>query len=290
VASSSLVILPASVAQTKSDKPSTPIFTVQTIDHSHLNPLIYGVDPNTKEKLPNWDQYVKNVTVNVSIKNQIYTRYPDDYSRGTLYFECRYKDHFEGNWQYVISNKQIKTWTTNDTRKPTLIKAVVTSDYTQISFDINRECDSDEHLTYDIQVKAVIRLETIVPAFDMYSSIYEEEWLEGNWSSSQKITLPSLMSSPKSSPPPSNTSPTNNPNPSTSDQSNIDNLPFGLASWVGVVVVLFSVIVVLLVVIAVALWRKKWSQSNSALNTVYLEVNANLGFGDPAKRRLTCRL
>jgi len=253
--------LPVSVAQIRPDNPSIPTFTVQVIDRSHLNPLIYGVDPNTKEKLPIWDQYVKNVEINVRIDNQNYARYPDYYSRTTLYFECRYKDHFNDDWQYAISNKQIKIWATNTALKPTLIQSEDTSDYTQITFDISREYDSDEHLTYDIQVKAVIRLETI-SASDMYPYSYEEEWFEGNWSSSQKILLPLLTSSPKSLPS-LNTSSINNPTLSTPNSSDTDNSDlFGLASWVGVVVVLFSVIVVLLAIIAVVMTRKNISQFN----------------------------
>jgi len=69
--------------------------------------------------------------------------------------------------------------------------------------------------------------------------------------------------------PPSNTSPANNPNPSTPNKTNTDNFgSFGLASWIGItLVVLFGVIVVLLVIIAIVMWRKNVPQFNSSLNT-----------------------
>jgi hypothetical protein len=115
----------------------------------------------------------------------------------------------------------------------------------------------------DFQVRLLIGTFTVrIPAFGFSDPAFEG--VTSDWSSTQTLKFYWPISST-----PTSTSPSNNPTPSTLDQPNTDNHGlFGLALWIGIaLVVLFSVIAVLLAVIAVTLWRKKFSHFSNDLDT-----------------------
>jgi hypothetical protein len=130
----------------------------------------------------------------------------------------------------------------------------------------------------EFRVKAEIGCLKIYTNTDGYMIVGSDFVLDASsgWSSIQTVAAtdepwslsPSQTVTSPPSPHPSSPSPVNDPKSSTPNYPNIDNSGlFGLASWVSVaVVVLLFAVVVLLAIIAVALWKKNVSQFNSTLN------------------------
>jgi hypothetical protein len=267
-----LAILPVSLAQTKPAKPAIPTFTVQAIDNSHFIPpsATNTIDPYSgKEKtITKSAKFVDNTTILVKIKNQPFTEYPDDYTKVTLWYKCWYKGHYSNDgWQEVSGG----SWENRFGQSRD-------SEYTTISFEIKRQYNSGETVKFDVQVKAMLYVSTVVSTHDMWGRMnptYEHEWVEGKWSSTQTVTFYPLTSSPDSSTP-SNISPSN-PDSSIPNQPDTETTIFGLALWIGTaLVVLFSAIVVLLTIIVVYLRKKSVAQFNSSLDqmcncSVYVE-------------------
>ena len=119
----------------------------------------------------------------------------------------------------------------------------------------------------DIQVRALIGTVTYIPKYVYGFAHYEFDGVEGDWSRTLTVTVDQPTSTPTSSLP--STVSQNNSNPSTSNQLDFKNSLFGLASWIGIaLVILFSAIVVLLIIIVVHMRRKSAAQHSSSLSGV----------------------
>jgi hypothetical protein len=80
-------------------KPSVPDFTVKLVAHPYDVPTTYSTDPYTGEKITHLGYHVENKIIEVTIKNQP-SVYGADY---TLYYNVRFKGHFEDNWVELYS-------------------------------------------------------------------------------------------------------------------------------------------------------------------------------------------
>jgi hypothetical protein len=151
-------------------KPSVPEFTVELADHSYIVPSYTSPDPYTGEPITYPSYTVKNITIDITIKNQPFT--PPD-SLTNLYYGVRIKGHFEDSWteRYYITNStngnflRIQSATEN-----TVIS--IPQDYPQGQVDF--------------QVEAVIATAHI---FSNTNFGYWT-WEASDWSNTQTITIP----------------------------------------------------------------------------------------------------
>jgi len=83
-------------------KPSVPDFTLKYIVDSYDVPPTYKIDPYTGENVVDSEGYhVENKTLQVIVKNQLFTPRIDASGNSTsLYYEFRFKGHFEDEWKY----------------------------------------------------------------------------------------------------------------------------------------------------------------------------------------------
>jgi hypothetical protein len=209
-----------------------------------------------KPSVPQFTVKLVDNLIEITIKNQLFTSYTNASGhRFDLYYIVEVKGHFDENWWCLISY-------TDQLVHLRGVKTVLSlSDSSQVDFRVKAVIAYDDSWVDPASIYGVNRPGYYYKYADVTSS---------GWSSIQTIIINDNL--PTSSPP-SNTPILNNPNPSTPNQLNTDNpCLFSLASWVGVaVVVLLSAVVVLLAIIAIALWRKSVSQFNSCLNTSILD-------------------
>ena len=167
---SSLVMVGSVFAQSV-PKPSVPEFTVELVDHSYVVPETTSIDPYTGKKIVNPSYKVENKTIEIIIKNQLFTP-PDSFTN--LYYNVRVKGNFEQDWTelYKISN---------NTSQNTL-RMQSASENTVISIPQ----DYPSGGLVDFQVQAVIA--TAIP-FD-YTNFGYWTWEASNWSNTQTITIP----------------------------------------------------------------------------------------------------
>jgi hypothetical protein len=223
VASSLMVVLPASLAQTK---PATPTFTIEYPD-----------------------EYAQHY---LKIKNQPFAPYTSNGATVNLYYQARYKVPNGDEWWFINYAPSEYVLQTDS------------QDYSIITIG-----QRDGH-QIDVQVRALVGTITYVPShLGIMYGYWEFKGVESDWSSTQTVTLnppTSLPASPSSSNTPY---PSATQNPSSPNQPNTDSPSlFGLASWIGIaLVILLCVVVVLLAIIAAVLWKKNVSQFNSSLNT-----------------------
>jgi hypothetical protein len=222
-------------------KPSVPQFTVKFVDES----VGYGIARTTE----------------FTIKNQPFTPYTDaNGDTYNLYYTAQYRINSsdEQGWigfyyqPYIQSDSQYTT------------KWRVFYDFdegvfgSRMEFRVKAEIGCLKNY-YNTDGYMIVGSNFTVVVSSGWSGIQTATATDELWSPppSQTVTSPPLTSYPTTQ------------KPSTSNKPNTDNPNlFGFASWVGVaVVVLLSAIVVLLVLIAVAMWRKNVSQFNSSLNT-----------------------
>ncbi len=91
-------------------KPSVPEFSVHYVNSSYYLAPTYTTNPYTgqNQTLSSGD-FVKNQTVQFTIKNQQFTPFKDTNGNNVgLYFSVRFKGHYEDNWQYYPNNPAIQ--------------------------------------------------------------------------------------------------------------------------------------------------------------------------------------
>ncbi len=128
-------------------------------------------------------------SINVTIKNQALIETTD--SNASLYYGLRFKDHNDviGNWNYApIYYVGISSYGT--------YYEASSSDYTEVyfpleSYPLTGILDSGR---IDLQVMALIGNE--VPTNYENGSVYGFNGAEGNWSTTQTITIPHNSASP----------------------------------------------------------------------------------------------
>ena len=101
-----LLVNPISAQSTS--KPSVPEFSANYVDHSYYVPLTYTnyTNPYTgqQETETNGGYTVENKTIDVTIKNQPFTSTNLDGNNIELFYEIRWKGHFENWTDYNFTN------------------------------------------------------------------------------------------------------------------------------------------------------------------------------------------
>ncbi|MDR2719227.1 MAG: hypothetical protein LBC03_00245 [Nitrososphaerota archaeon] len=181
----------------------------------------------------------------LKIKNQPFTPYTNnDGAIINLYYQARYKDPSGDEWWFINYSPG------------EYVKQIESQEYSIITIGMR------DGQKIDVQVRALVGTITWVPNYISIYGYYTFEGVEGDWSNTQTIMLNQQTFLPTLVPSPNTSYPSITQDPLSSNQPNVDNSGlFGFALWVGVVVG-----VVLLVIIAVILWRKSVSQFNSFLN------------------------
>lgn len=162
-------------------KPSPPEFTITLADHS------YDVPPKTTSTTNPYNNktatttipgyHVKNITVDLTVKNQPYPSNIEGNKSYLLYF-VRTKGHYAQDY----SENYLTT--------PDAVQSS-SSDYTVISFPAERYSVGDE---VDFQVKAILAYEctytrACIPPMTVTTMVHAAV---GNWSSSQTFKVPGV--------------------------------------------------------------------------------------------------
>jgi hypothetical protein len=190
-------------------KPSVPEFTLKYIDKSYDIPPTYDIDPYTgKNVMTQAGYHVQNKTIELAIKNQLFTPYKDaDGNSIRLYYSIRKKGHFGDSWGYL------------DTGYYGLdnhyVDADLDSDYTILTYGLVGNNGTLSLLNLDIspggqvdfQVQAFIGYNTRIheywtPLGEVYHYVFTGE--TSDWSNTQTITIPESQT-PTSSPTPTST-------------------------------------------------------------------------------------
>jgi hypothetical protein len=163
-----LLIQPA-FAQTI-PKPSIPEFSAKYVDHSFTVPARTYIDPYTGEQKTDPSYIVKNETIDITIKNQLFVSTEEI---AYLCYNIREKGHFETNWIELYH-------ITNGTNDNALIRAS-NSDHTIKSL-LNPSSNGGQ---IDFQVKAYF---TIGHRFSN-TNFGTWIWEESDWSNTQTVTI-----------------------------------------------------------------------------------------------------
>ena len=132
-------------------KPSVPQFTVKQVDRSYDVPTTYSTNQYTGETITNPGYHVQNLTIEVTIKNQPFTRSEVFGNITGLFYNVQAKIHSD-NWPSTYSDSRNKY-----TVEPSA------SDYTIVTFILN---SGDWYVStgsqVDIRVQAVYGTEYTV--------------------------------------------------------------------------------------------------------------------------------
>lgn len=190
LAVSILIIVESASAQTI-PKPSVPEFSLRYEDHSYYEQPTYTTDPITgKQVIENEAGYIKNDSIQINIKNQPFTSSKDASGNYTLlYYNVRYKGHFENHWQTYPYSPSSGYW-----------KATQTG-YTSIPLPNTQVGYFATDSQFDFQVQALVGYETSTTGISQLpphnlSTSYQFHGLEGDWSPTQTITISDESASP----------------------------------------------------------------------------------------------
>ena len=199
LAVSSLMIAKPAFAQTPTPTaiptptPSVPEFTVQFVDNSYNVPATTTSTTNPytgKTTTTTTPAYrVENQTIEITIKNQPYTPYTNEYGVEALfYYNIRTKGHYEENWTDLYDSGEGYAPQSNST-------------YTILSISANNYPSGGQ---VDFQVQAMI--EAVHPDFNgtpsIFTRIYPFVGQISAWSSTQTVTIPETSTSTSPSPTP----------------------------------------------------------------------------------------
>jgi hypothetical protein len=172
-------------------RPSIPEFTVQFVDNSYNVPATATSTTNpytgktTTTTTPAY--HVENQTIEITIKNQPYTPYTNEYGVEALfYYNVRTKGHYEENWTDLYNSEDGYAPQSNST-------------YTILSISANNYPSGGQ---VDFQVQAMIG--AVHPSFNgtpsIFTRIYPFVGQTSAWSSTQTVTIPETASSPSATP------------------------------------------------------------------------------------------
>jgi hypothetical protein len=201
LALSSLTIVGVVCAQSV-PKPSVPEFTIKYVDNSYKEPDTYTKNGYTGETVTHYGDYVKNETIEITIKNQpfVSTKLADgNYTQ--LWYGVRTKGHYE-DWTPNVGQGPTPTVRASDTTYTVILISL--QDSTTQAYGIGHGS------VVDIQVNAFVGhpvTEYYPFSFDHILVVYEP--LEkSEWSAIQTISIPESSASTYTPNPASNPSPT----------------------------------------------------------------------------------
>ncbi len=286
LAASSLILI-QNVSATV-PKPAIPEFTVK------YAPATYSVtttDPYTGQAVTT--QY-KNNSIQIAIKNQQYT-YTNNGAAYTLYYNLRFKPHFDGDWTELYApknysstpyNQETKSWTftlylyTQEMPLSMQPPTQTNTEYTVITIPLSANylfSQLPDNAQIDFQVDAMIGHDAQVwviqhPLYPEYGGFYTGAVAydtDSGWSKTQIVTIGSESTSSTTNPSATDTATTTTPSqnpPETPNQSGTQNEAGQNGSeWMQIA--LFAslcVIIALLVVIVLQQRGKRRTLGNGA--------------------------
>ncbi len=180
-------------------KPSVPEFTLKCVDYSYDVPPTYKIDEYTgKTVVASGGYHVKNMTIEVTVRNQIFSRSSDGVIYH-LYYNVRFKGHFGKDWSETSSvvtlNSSPSSFSEYVSLHDTRLREQSTSEYTTFSFSAS---DYPPNAPIDFQVEAVlghdsqawVPAEPYAPAnpAHYYAAVAFDE--TSGWSDTQTVTIP----------------------------------------------------------------------------------------------------
>jgi hypothetical protein len=206
LAVSSLIIVESAYAQPIT-KPSVPQFTLNFVDASYIVPTTYSKDPYTGENVTHPSYFVENKTIEVTIKNQPFTRYSSNGQIIDLYFNMRTKGHYEENWTNSYNIDDVYPNQTN-TEYTVLLFRSQGNGY----FLISNSAYSASHAGFYAPSNGQVdfQMEAMIGSIHRDASQFLAPWgfygETSGWSNTQTITIPENSNS--TSPLPNPTFPT----------------------------------------------------------------------------------
>ena len=243
------------------NQPSVPQFTVKLVDRSYDVGTTYSTNPYTGETITHPGYHVRNITLDVTIKNQPFT--PTTISNGNttgLFYNVQAKKSF-GNWSSTPNSDDHDRYAvTASTSESTLVTFILNSDGWYVS----------EGNQIDVRVQAVIgysycvwsRGGGIIPICTQFKLLAASDWSKPQTITYGSATTPAPTNPPvqptttPSTPPSSNsTAATNNPTATPIQPNTQTGFSLGLEVW-QITTIVLAVIVAFLLVGLVALWRR----------------------------------
>jgi hypothetical protein len=168
--------------------PPVPEFTLKFLDFSYDVPTTTSIDPYTGQNITNQGYHVDNRTIELSINNEPFSSYQENYPNAFYYF-VREKGHFSENWTEI-----------NSPNNDFLLKS--SSDYTIVYYGPTF-LNGISFGQMDFQVEAAVGgIYRISPQF---ASGYEFRGVTSGWSDTQTVTIPASSTSASPSPTPTST-------------------------------------------------------------------------------------
>lgn len=249
---SSLIVVKAAPALASIPKPSVPEFTLKFVDRSYDVPPTYSIDPYTGENMTHLGDHVKRVTLEMTIKNQLFTPYYDADSGWNIsfYYNIRIKGYYSEDW--IELYRPSDGYPIQSDAEYTVI-SLGTLGENGLSLATNAKMiDVPSGGKVDFQVEAMIGYVSRVynpnatGMFDMYPWRFTGE--TSGWSNAQTLTVSSSGQSFSGSPSPTSPDQTTESTPSQTTDSTPQGTPQILES-----VAILGAIVAILVVVAVLL-------------------------------------
>jgi len=169
--------------------PSVPEFTVKFVNSSYEVPAGSSINPYTGQKVPIPSYYVENESFELTIKNQPFVSFIDDYGANiSLFYSVRYKGHYAENWTYLFNPEGGFAPQSN-------------SGYTVISCSLDNFNGLSSGGQVDFQVQAMIGFTTSsLPPYNPFT--YQFVGKTSDWTSTQTVTMPASSTSTSTSPTP----------------------------------------------------------------------------------------
>jgi hypothetical protein len=178
-------------------KPSVPEFTLKYIDYSYDVPPTYKINEYTGEKVATSGYHVKNMTIQVSVKNN---PLPSNDATSHLYYNVRFKGHFGKDWSETPSVENKNSSPSNFSQYVNILPynsrllEQTSSEFTTFLFSAN---DYIPNSSIDFQVEAVLGHDAQAwvppdPFGESPAQYYEAVAFDetSGWSNTQSITIP----------------------------------------------------------------------------------------------------
>ena len=240
---SSLMVLSVTpVAVQAVSKPSVPQFSIKFVDYSYDVPptTTTTTNPYTGEKTTttNPGYHVKDMKIEVTIKNQPFTPYTENGIKHNMGYKVESKGHFSEDWSHWGST--VDMYIAGMQPEPSF-------SYSQDSV-IYRSADTYNYVAgdqLDFRVEAVVGYYVPINPDSMFPQLDFETVVSSGWSKVQTFTIPGASSSS-----PSQT--TTIPSQSTAPDNNQSQLPYFVFSptvllWIGTFLFVGVVIAVVMV-------------------------------------------
>ncbi|MCW3983955.1 MAG: hypothetical protein NWE96_08150 [Candidatus Bathyarchaeota archaeon] len=189
---SGLMLVESASAQSIS-KPAVPQFTLKFVDASYDVPTTYSMDPYTGATVEHSGYHVQNRTIEVSIRNQPFTKYQSNGQIIDFYLNIRTKGSYAKEWIQIYSPS--RGFLTQSGSEYTVVSYSLDDNEFPFWDNINQ---SGGQVDFQVQalIGAVHRIQngSQTDPLLMFPWIFEGQTSE--WSNTQTITIPQTTPSP----------------------------------------------------------------------------------------------